>query len=1031
MYLQKPAYYTKDNKVMIFFVTDNSIYKLTSNSIQDILNKEYQVHKFFDGAGEIGSMIISPDGTQLAFSSNLECAAQDIYVMPTDGGTPERITYINSTRLLITQWSDQITFASNHAESSKGLQAYSVTPGCRPVKLSEDIISWIYSDDKYTSIQQFGYGYGTWRKYQGGGTGKIWLKQNDSKFDKVVDNGFNALKPVITNGNIYYLSDIDGVGNIYSYHIEKGTHAQITHETDFYVEHFSVCNKDIIYSCAGDLFIIIHSECKKLPIQIHSYTPHLQVRPLSSKGDYNVSISDSMQSYTLHSEGKKFACILRGKVFEMPIYTSAANTVCANLFCSLVEYIGNKLLVVEIGKQEKIHLLSDDRTIEKTFEHDFGHITNISVHSKNIAITNNRSQLFILNLETGDITEVLPAQYYTHIYLDWSPQGRYLTYTKRLSQSESGRVICVYDTTNKKEYQITHECYKDICPKFDTSGKYLYFLSDRNITPEHDTIKTDLHFAEEYHPYIVLLQKDTENPFIHVDIKDDSKDEHKNDKDKKDETEETKEDLIIDFDDIQYRCFILPGTQAQFSKLEIYQKDILLFTDNADGGYDVEKYVLEQHKHTTLLSDLKHLGTATNKQHIFYYTKDNQIKINVVGTDEPEWKAQGAIKWNRMISFVDPKREFDIIFDQAWFLMKENFQHTEGFKPDWNNIYNKYKPLSAKVSCREELNIVIAYMQGELESSHAYVLAAGDTKSKLNQTQGCLGAEFDWSAEHDGYKITKILYGNTWGVNQNTSSPLSRFKINDVITHINGVKLSDKVYPEFVLRNMANCIIPITMKTEYGSPIAYIQTMTDEGTLRYIESIKHNRQLVSDLNQDLGYIHIPNMMETGYTQFCKDFLAHNNKKGLIIDLRYNGGGYVSPMIVDMLARKSLGYISTKYGKSTEPYDIFQGKMIFLINGFTGSDGDIMSYTVKKLGLGKLVGMRTWGGIISIMPRYSFVDNGLTSQPEFAIDMINDNGEHVENYGIDPDVIVEHAPGIHEDVQLLKAVALLTEELTQK
>lgn len=1312
MFLTTPVAYITDDSYNLYFLADESIWKLNASSIKIALDGKYHVAKILSVPGVIKNLAISSDGKYLSFACVLE-GAYDLYILSTAGGNPQRVTSIAAKYMEVLEFTVlnnvmecdvlkyKITFASMHESIALETKIYSVnvnisedTSECvtaEPVKLFNTHISWHTSNAELDIVQTQGYGYAKWRKYHGGNYGQLWMRRKsnlllenercelDTPFSKIVDTSWNAIRPCVTTKNLYYLSDIDGIGNIYTIDIgsisdnKMKASKQLTHLKDFYVEQFSVtkCDgsendkdiKDVIhYAAGGCIYILTLSDGKthKMPIKLSTYTANLYSRPLLDVGDYKTSMLDSMQDYIINNSGKRLAFIVRGKAFEMTTYNSVAWPVgdCIPVGVSIIKakvlqmqskemecnacdqaqvhevggddcektiiavypsyshvlYLGDKMLLVELGTPEhpqRLILLdteANNRAVLNVIEYDFGYITTIkpSPKSDKLAITNNRSQLLLvdlkdvissfetasegiclkndaeatgkaisdiasdknnnaIDLESGStgvkqvvvtVKELISARYHANISFDWSPHGRYLAFTCSLNASLHVNTICVYDVQSDVVKNITDNNHYDTAPRFDSSGKYLFFLSNRNSKPTSDNIRMFLTYGDLYYPYIVLLQDGLIDPFLHLedtvesdganagDVKtvgveeagvavglddaednEDDEDEehckyvglsyksilndgdvgHANDKngeailvnasvgteslssntDKVSTVKTVKTcpvDKVIDFDGISSRIMMLPNTHPDYLHIDINGKDILLYSYNDEStGFDIEKYSLETQKTTDFLTNVNDLTLSQDKSRFLYITA-RTIKIGGVTQADPAWKKSGVVDWSRINLQLKPVDEFKVLFTQAWFISKELYAYTTPKTIDWHYLYNKYQPMAMQVTSRDELNHVILLMQGELETSHSYVYQTGDTKKIQYQSQGYLGARLSYISDCSGieicaksdngsasnskeckisgYRVDYIYPYQSWSDNPLMHSPLATCKVGDIITHINEQQLTETFTPAMALRNLANKVVRIKVArkndcttsentgnvsngaTVMGCSIKYIKPIATEYSLFYQDWITNNADIVMKASKDIGYIHIPNMSDDGFDKFTKAFFAQYKKKGLIIDLRYNMGGYVHPMILDMLMRKQIGAVHSKYGDETEPYEAFSGKLVFLINGSTASDGDVCAYAVKKHKLGKLIGVRTWGGVVGIMPRYTLLDGGKFANPEFGINLPIDrdcvntvdnshfglsdgfdfsNKTQVENHGVDPDIYVENIPDSKEDTQLLAGI----------
>ncbi|MFN3684337.1 MAG: S41 family peptidase, partial [Fimbriimonadaceae bacterium] len=369
-----------------------------------------------------------------------------------------------------------------------------------------------------------------------------------------------------------------------------------------------------------------------------------------------------------------------------------------------------------------------------------------------------------------------------------------------------------------------------------------------------------------------------------------------------------------------------------------------------------------------------------------------------------------------------------------WLLQREFFWTPDMSQVDWDRVWERYRPLLDRVGTRGEFSDLVWEMQGELGTSHAYEFG-GDYRPEPAYGMGYLGAEFEWDGE-GAYVLRRILKG-TPGVEEKFRSPLLAPGVNvaegDRVVAVEGVRVSPERPPQAMLVNRAGADVTLTVRSADGRERdVVVRTLRSETPLRYREWVESNRRWVHEKTGGrVGYVHIPNMGADGFAEFHRTFLTEWTKDGLIVDVRFNGGGHVSPLLLEKLNRKRIGYDVSRWG-SPEPYPegSVDGPMVAITNQFAGSDGDIFSHCFKLMKLGPLIGKRTWGGVIGIWPRNPLADGTITSQPEFSFWFV-DVGWGVENYGTDPDIEVDILPQdvrAGRDPQLEKALELVLEEL---
>ncbi len=507
------------------------------------------------------------------------------------------------------------------------------------------------------------------------------------------------------------------------------------------------------------------------------------------------------------------------------------------------------------------------------------------------------------------------------------------------------------------------------------------------------------------------------------------KDRGKGRKEEEEKKTKTPPKIRIDLEGIQDRVIEFPIPDGIYSHITGLKNKVLFLSyplleendpeDVDENEAELQVYDFETQKVETLIEDISSYKVSKNLSRLVYKT-EKKLRVIKAGEkpenyDEEETyrKKGGWIDLSRVKVEINPRQEWTQILNEAWRLQRDHYWHQDMSDVDWYEVKERYNQVLQRVSTREELNDLMWEMQGELGTSHAYVVG-GDLKRPPLYPIGSLAADFSWDAKKKAYRIDHIIGGNRWHVKR--SSPLSRpglqVKEGDYIWEINGHKLDTYNPPEKFLLNQARQDVRLQVSDSSGKVKRYITvtTLCSAYPAAYQEWVKKNRAYVHEkTNGKVGYIHIPDMGTQGFAAFYHGFLTEFYRDGLIIDVRYNGGGNVSALLLEKLARRRLGFDQARwFGVQTYPAYAPSGAMVALTNEYAGSDGDIFSHSFKLMGLGPLIGKRTWGGVIGIWPRYDLVDGGYTTQPEFSF-WFKDVGWKVENHGTDPDIEVEYKP----------------------
>jgi tricorn protease len=703
----------------------------------------------------------------------------------------------------------------------------------------------------------------------------------------------------------------------------------------------------------------------------------------------------------------------------------------------------------------------------------------VSPRNDAIVIGNHRYELIHVDLKRKTL-KVLDKSNYGRIGgADWSLDGRWVVYGFRTSLHTAAIKLCQVETGETHFVTSPHNLL-DFGPSFDPDGKYIYFISYRDFDPVYDSHYFDLNFPRGGRPYLVTLQKELPNPFIPMPnhAVDNNKDQKSNnndasDKQDGDEQEEKPADkekkpedkkeeikpLQIDLEGIQSRIAAFPVAEGRYHQVRGIKNKVLFTSYPVEGSLNrdwrntheegkgaLEVYDLVERKKEFIVNGVNNFDVSRSRKFLIYRSGKN-LRVLKAG-EKPDnnaagfTKKSGWIKIDRLRVAVKPDDEWQQMFREAWRLQRDHFWMEDMSSVDWEEVYKRYYPLIDRIATRSEFSDLLWEMQGELGTSHAYELG-GDYRPAPRYRQGFLGADFEYDPDSDGYRISHIVQGDPWL--ERFDSPLNRLGVNvqagDILLAIGGQRLSRDVSPPQALVNQAGTEVQLTVlspntKGKAGQedknndqkpkprPLL-VKTLSDETQARYRQWVETNRRRVHQRTEGrVGYVHVPDMGPFGYAEFHRYYLSESEREGLIVDVRFNGGGHVSQLLVEKLARRRLGYNKPRYGEARSyPAYAVLGPMVALANEYAGSDGDIFSHAFKLMGLGPLIGKRTWGGVIGIWPRHALVDGTLTTQPEFSF-WFEDVGWGVENYGTDPDIEVDIKPQDYakgKDPQLARAL----------
>ncbi len=1002
----------------------------------------------------------SPDGKNVAFTAQYD-GNTEVYLMPSEGGIPKRLTYTAtldrddiSDRMgpnnIVMTWKnqDQIVYRSRKKSFNSfigQLFLANVNGG-----LSEELplpaggFCSYSPDGKKMAYNRVFREFRTWKYYRGGMADDIWIYDFQTKETiNITNNAAQDIIPMWHGKNIYFLSDRDRTMNLFVYDTETRQTRKITNYTEYDVKFPSLGNKSIIYENGGFLynFDLASEQSIKIPVIIADDF-------ISGRNELK-DASKMIDSWAFAPDGKRLVFGARGDVFSVPTksgmtknLTESSGVHDRNVEWSpdgkYISFISDKTGEDEIfiqnqdGSEEAIQITSNSS--------NYKYNPVWSPDSKKLLWSDRMQRLQYVDIETKKVALVEQSKEGELRNYSWSPDSKWIAYP--IPTNDGMTRIWIYSLASGEKQSVTDGWYDSGEPVFSSDGKYLYFTSSRDFNPVYSWVEWNHIYQDMVKIYFLTLSKDTENPFKpendEVEVKKESTDVAKKEegKGKTDETpKESKNEVVvkIDFDGIIGRIVMLPVDAGAYWNLTPVDKTIYYCTRNSSmEGSRLKMYNLEDKKETELGNYGSYLISANNKKMVV------QDKGQYAVIDLPKGKISTTefVDLSNMKIWADVKDEWEQIFDESWRQMRDFFFDPNMHGVDWKAIHEKYKPLVAYVNNRNDLNYIIGEMIGELNIGHAYV-SGGDKPSPERIKIGLLGAEI--SRDQSGfYKIDKILKGENW--TKSTRTPLSGVGINvkegDFIVAVNGksTKTMADIYTALIgtAGKQVEFSINSTPKEE-GAHKEIIIPVDDESNLYYYNWVQKNIEKVSEAtNGQVGYIHIPDMSPAGLNEFVKYFYPQLKKRALIIDDRGNGGGNVSPMIIERLRRElALMRISRNGTPNTSPGDMLYGPKVMLINNYSASDGDLFPYQFQTLKMGKLIGKRTWGGVTGIRGSLPFIDGGSLQKPEFSSYDREGKSFVIEGHGVDPDIEVDNDPAKEyagEDQQLNKAIEVILEEL---
>ena len=1039
-------------------------------------------HRLTSGLGEARYPAFSPDGSKIAYVGTEE-GSTEVFVMDAGGGPGRQLTFYGTATAVVgwTPDGSKIRFRTNHGQYSvRKPTIFEVSPdGGQPKQSGLGPAYW-FGDEPGGNGRVIGRNaddLARWKRYRGGTAGQMWVDRGEGWQRLLPELESGLVRPMWIGGRIYFLCDEHGYGNLYSCTPTGEDLQQHTRHRGFYARFTHSDGKTIVYTVGGDLYRFDAASGVSARIEVSYASPRTQLNRKFVHAD------DYLDGFALHPRGHSLAVTARGKAFNFGNWEGAVRQTGEQqgVRYRLPQYAkdGNQVVVLsDAGGEERfeIHTCDGSAAPRVVAHEDVGRPNEVLVSpdGKHVALSNHRHELMVVDLETGATRRVDHGPGLGIVGFDWSPDSRYVAYA--IWDTWKTSHLRIVDTCEWMIRDVTDPGFKDVTPCFDPRGRYLYFVSSRWFDPVYDSLFFEVSFPKSAKPCVITLQKDLESLFLEKPrpLDGDDEDEDEDDKldddeaplppkggtgedkketgEKKDERDKEPEPVEIDFDRIGERIEAFNVPVGHYHGMAATEDRVfwLLYAEHEDDGEDdgkhgggtLQYYELDKRRQRTFAHNVSDFAFSLDRKTLVYEGQ-NGLRVVSSGSDGPNDDEEGRpsrktgwIDLGRIPVAVEPRAEWGQMLREAWRLMRDNYWRADLMGMDWEAVWTRYSGLLDRVSSRSEFSDLVWAMQGELGTSHAYEFG-GDYRQPPRYSPGLLGVDASWDPQAAAYRIDHIVRGSGW--NRGESSPLTAPGVNveegEHIVAVNGRRLREDFDLHHALVHQAGQEVEIVVRAADGETrTRTVRALRHEFSARYREWVDQNRRKVHLASDGLlGYIHIPDMSPYGYAEFHRGFLPELRRHGLVVDVRNNGGGHVSQLILEKLARKRIGY---DVGRWTQPLpypdESIPGPIVALTDENAGSDGDIFSHCFKLMKLGPLVGKRTWGGVVGIWPRHALVDGSITTQPEFAF-WFEDVGFGVENWGTAPDVEVELPPEAESagaDPQLDKAIEVALEMLRE-
>ena len=1010
---------------------------------------------------EVSSPKISPDGKWVAYAAAEE-GYREIYLMDADGGEQKRLTFFGtmSTPLGWSQNGEYIYIASDYLQPFDTSIFQLSKNGGEPVKLPVGHANQISFNKKGCVIGRHTRDTARWKRYRGGTAGELWVdKKGAGSFTRLLDLHSNIINPMWIGERVYFISDHEGIANIYSCNLQGKNIKRHTDHDEFYVRNAGSDGKTIVYHAGADLFALDIAKGKGRKIDVAYHSPQTQANRKF------IAAEEYLQAYDLNPAGTHTAAAVRGKAVTLAHWSGPVTQwgqkdgVHYRLPTWLFD---NKHLVVTTDEKEgedRLLLINSETATQQLLDLEIGRVHGIfpAPKSMQVIVTNHRNEVVLVDCDKAKMKVLDRGDYSRTETVSWSPDNKWITYD--FATSLEIAIIKAANIRTGKRHAVTAPVKTDFSPVFSPDGKYIFFIGDRTFFPVYDSLQFELSFIKSAKLYAVPLTRDIGSPFI-APAKSPAGDEKAGEEKNSDEQKKQKEkqediNVEIDFTDIHKRLIEFPISAGMYLSLQAF-KDKVLFMEYPRDGIKKDDsnwftppkprnilnvYDFEKQEQETLIKNISSYKLSLRGSNMIV-RKGGQLSVYKTGEKPKEnikkkySLAGGAIDMGRIKISICPRLEWRQMYREAWLLQREHFWTENMSGVDWGLVYERYLPLLERVGSRAEFSDLVWEMQGELGTSHCYEIG-GDYRAGRHYPLGKLGCVYRLADNGSYYVFDKIYYGDA--SDSREVSPLSAAGVNvdegDHLLAINGTEVNRDVHPRELLVNLGGQEVTLTVRKKNAkkSRNVVVKTLLTEAPLFYRSWVERNREYVhKKSNGKIGYVHIPDMGPNGFAEFHRYYLTECLYDALVVDARYNRGGHVSELLLEKLNRRQVAYSQARWSKDPETYprSSVAGPIVALTNQFAGSDGDIFSHAFKLMKIGKLIGKRTWGGVIGINGQYSLVDGSVVTQPEYSF-WFKDVGWKVENYGTDPDIEVDIQPQDYvneRDTQLDKAVTLLLEEM---
>ncbi|MFD8236045.1 S41 family peptidase [Streptomyces sp. NPDC059696] len=991
---------------------------------------------------KLGHPRFSPDGRRLAYTS-WRSLVPEVHVVPVDGGPGRQVTHWGSADTRVCGWTPdgEILAVASHGEPfSFFTWAYKVAPTGDPGrKLPWGPVSDIQVadvDGERRSLLLTGtppHEPAAWKRYRGGATGRLWLHG-----ERLLEGlGGHLHSPMFVGGRIAFLSDHEGVANLYSCAYDGSGLRRHTDHDAFYARHAASDGTRVVYQCAGDLWIVDDlspdSEPRRLDVRLSGAR--------AGRRPYQVAASRHVDGLSVDETGRASAVVVRGSLYWLTHRDGPARTLTdtPGVRVRLPEMLGaggRVAYVTDAEGEDAIEIAalpraSGERAPRRLAPGALGRVHELvsDPEGERLAVASHDGRLLLVDVTEdsgGEVTELIRSINGPVRDLAFSPDGAWLAWShpgigRTLRQIKMARLAdrLVVDVTNGR--------FEDENPVFTRDGRYLAFLSWRGFDPVYDVHTGDLSFPLGCRPYLVPLSSATPSPFA---VNPEGRPAAGGLDPAEDNGNGDSGAVTVEVEGLESRVTPFPVAASKYSALRPVAGGGLVWLrwpisgalgetfanpDDTSGRPTLEHFSVTKARKTELAQHLDWFAVSGDGSRLVIVDEGElrAVPANEQGdSDSTVW-----IDARRILHTVDPAAEWRQSYEEAGRLIRAYFWDPGMCGVDWGAVLDQYRPLVERVASPDEFADLLREVLGELGTSHAYVTAArrNEGPPHYQRRQGLLGANF--VRRDGGWVVKRILPGDS--SDSKARSPLAGTGIREgaVLTHVDGRPVDPDTGPYPLLAGAGGTTVELTFApagdaTEGGGPARRVAVvpLVDERPLRYQDWVAKRRTVVRELSGGrCGYLHIPDMGGSGWAQFNRDLRMEVSRPALIVDVRGNAGGHISELVVETLSRTIIGWDLTRDAQPVSyPSNAPRGPLVALADEATSSDGDMITAAFKLLKLGPVVGQRTWGGVVGMTGRHELGDGTVITVPMNAA-WFDAYGWSVENKGVEPDIDVLRTP----------------------